>query len=151
MITCTTRTSFQQNLSFPSLIPFTDPLHMKTTIYVWHLYPDTSHMGVVHIKHLQLLNTYLYLHIHCYIAIQKYNSYAINKAIHYNINLKFNMSSYVEVASYVFFDLCCKLLYDIFVLHSQLTAKRCDMVNKNVLGAKKWCGQEKQQRLKGII
>jgi len=29
-----------------------------------------------------------------------------------------------------------------------LTAKRCDMVYKNTLGAKKWRGQEKQQ-LKG--
>jgi len=28
--------------------------------------------------------------------------------------------------------------------------KRCDMVNKNTLGAKKWCSQEKQW-LKGVI
>ena len=26
-----------------------------------------------------------------------------------------------------------------------------NMVNKNTLGAKKWRGQEKQQRLKGVI
>jgi len=31
-----------------------------------------------------------------------------------------------------------------------LTAKRCDIVNKNTLGVKKWHGQEKQ-RLKRVI
>ena len=32
-----------------------------------------------------------------------------------------------------------------------LVWRNTNMVNKNTLGAKKWRGQEKQQRLKGVI